>query len=94
MKGALVASCNFFNAVDSWVEDIAVEGEAVRSTIHVRWDGTSETVKVDHLVSVVELQDVANALDGVHVLVSIRVQVVERIWRSRVAIRQSEIDGD
>ena len=60
----------------------------------VRRDGASEAIQVDLLVRVVELEDVADALDGVQVLVPVRVHIVERVRRARVSVREREVDGD
>jgi len=47
-------------AVDSGIEDVSIESEAVRGSIVVGWDGSSKAIEVDVLVSVVELKDVAD----------------------------------
>ena len=60
VKGALVTIDNCRDAIDSRVEDVAVEGEAVRSSVAVRRHSATETIQVDHLVLVVELEDVAD----------------------------------
>ena len=60
LKGALVTIDNCRDAIDSGVEDIAVEGEAVRASVAVRRHSATETIQVDHLVLVVELEDVAD----------------------------------
>ena len=48
------------DTVDAGVEDIAVEGEAVRASVAVWRHSATETIQVDHLVLVVELEDVAD----------------------------------
>ena len=73
----LILGDNFLNAVDSWVEDVSVQSETVRCTICLRWDCATKTVQVYHLVGVVELQDLANGLDGLKVLILSRVKVVQ-----------------
>ena len=65
LEGSLVALHHFLNAVDARIEDISIEREAVRTPIRVGWDGAPKPVQVDLLVRVIELQDVADALDGV-----------------------------
>ena len=47
-------------------------------------------------VLIVLFKDAHDALDGIciMVLVCLSVQIMERIWVSRYAIRKSEVDGD
>ena len=93
-NGTLVAIDYFLDAVDTRVEDVTVEGEAVRASVHVGRNGATESVQVDLLVGVVELEDVSDALDGVQVLVPVRVHEVERFGGAGVSVRQGEVDGD
>ena len=65
LEGSLVALHHFLNAVDARIEDISIEREAVRTPIRVGWDGAPKPVQIDLLVRVIELEDVADALDGV-----------------------------
>ena len=46
-----------FEAIHAWVEDVAVHGEAVRSSVVIRRYCTAEAIELDLLVGVVELQD-------------------------------------
>ena len=50
IDGALVALNDFVDAVDTWVEDITVEGKTVTTTVSVRWDRATKSVQVDLLV--------------------------------------------
>ena len=75
--GLAVLSYHGLDAVDSRIEDITIQGEAVGSTLCIRWNCSSVAIQIDHLITVVELKDVANALDGLHVLVSARVRVMK-----------------
>ena len=77
LEGALVALYHLLDAVDARIEDVAIEREAVRAPIGVGRDGAPKPIQVDLLVSVVKLQDVTDALDGVKVLIAVRVHVVE-----------------
>ena len=58
----LVMERDSFEAIHAWVEDVAVHGEAVRSSVVIRSYCTAEAIELDLLVGVVELQDWANAL--------------------------------
>ena len=77
VQSALVACNHFLDAVDLWVENITVQSKAVGATLSVWWDGAAEAVQIDLLARVVELEDVADALNRVQVLVAIRILEVE-----------------
>lgn len=46
----LVAMCHAFDSVNAGIEDVSVEGEAVRGASGVRWDCTTEPIQVDLLI--------------------------------------------
>ena len=73
----LIALNDLLDTIDTWIEDITIEREAVRASIIIRWDRTAKSIQVDHLVTVVELEDVANGLNRLQVLVPLRVEEVE-----------------
>ena len=73
----LIALDDLLDTIDTWIEDITIECEAVRASIIIRWDRTAKSIQVDHLVTVVELEDVANGLNRLQVLVPLRVEEVE-----------------
>ena len=50
VESMLIAVDHTFDTRDTWVEDIAIEGKAVRSTRWVRRDSTSKAVQVDHFI--------------------------------------------
>ena len=93
-NGTLVAIDNLLDAVDARVEDVTVEGETVGASVHIGRNGATEPVQIDLLVGVVELEDVADALDGVQVLVPVRVHVVERVGGAGIPVGQGEVDSD
>ena len=64
LESVLVCLHDSLNAVDTRVEDVTVQSEAVRSAGIVRRDSTAEAVKINLLVSVVELKDITNVLDS------------------------------
>ena len=64
-KRRLVVIDHRLDAVDARVEDIAVQGEAVRRTIVEGWNGSAKAVQIDHLVAVVELEDVVGSFSVV-----------------------------
>ena len=77
---------DFSDTVYSWIEDITIKSETVRSTIVVGWDRAAKTVQVDHLICVVELKDVSDGLDSLQVLIVLWVKVVERFSLTRITV--------
>ena len=77
---------DFGDTVYSWIEDITIKSETVRSTIVVGWDRAAKTVQVDHLIGVVELKDVSDGLDSLQVLIVLWVKVVERFSLTRITV--------
>ena len=77
---------NLWNTVYTRIKDITIESEAVRSSVVVGWDRAAEPVQVDHLVTVVELENVSDGLDCLQVLIILGVEVVERLALSRVTV--------
>ena len=94
LQSILIALDHTLNPGNAGIEDISVQGEAVRRTVGVGRDCATEAVEVDHLVSVIELENVAHILDSLQILVALRVEIVKRGWLARVAIGQGEVDGD
>ena len=86
-------SDDFLHSVDSRVEDVAVEGEAVGGPIRVGRDGATEAIQIDLLVAIVELEDVADAANGLKILVAIGVEEVQRVHISRVTVRKGEVES-
>lgn len=82
---------DFFQAIDSWIEDVTVEGETVRS-LRLRRNHGTKAVKIYHLVGIVVLQDTTYTLNGAKILVSI-VKIVKWVRLSWISIWSREIDG-
>ena len=82
----LIVSDHLLNTVDARVEDIAVHGKAVRRLLVVRGHSTAEAIKIDLLISVVELQNVAHLVDDLQILVPGLVEIVKGVGLPRVAI--------
>jgi len=59
VKRSLIAVDNFLDTTDTRVEDVTIEGETVRSSVGVGRDSSAETIEVDLLITIVELQDIA-----------------------------------
>ena len=53
----LVSKSDAFEAIDSWIEDVTVHGEAMRGSVIVGSDRATEAIQLDLLVSIVELKD-------------------------------------
>jgi len=64
---------DLLDSIDSWVENVTVQGEAVWGFLIYRWNVASKAIKIDHLVRVVELEDISNVLDDGKVGISLRV---------------------
>jgi hypothetical protein len=66
----------------------------VSCTLPVRRDTTTESKQIDLLVGVVVLQNAANLVDDLQVLVFVHVPIVQTVWVLGVSVRQSEINGN
>ena len=86
LQGFLIMPDYLCDSIDAWIEDVSVEGEAVRRSLWVWRYGPTKAVQIDHFVAVVELKDVADASDGVQVLIAVRVEVVQGMCVARVPI--------
>ena len=86
LKGLLVVADYLCDTIHSWVENVSIECKAVRRALRVGGYGPAKTVEIDHLVTVVELEDVTDASYGVEVLVAVRVKVVQGVSIARVPI--------
>lgn len=92
--GVLVSVDDLGQAVDSRVENVSIQCEAMGGSLVVGRHCSSEPVELDLLVGVVMLQDASNALDDLHILVFRRVEIVERSGVVGRSVRESEINGD
>lgn len=86
IEGALIAINNRWDTIDSRIKDIAIKSEAVRSSVCVRRDGATKAIEVNHLVLIIELKDVSNALDSMQILIAVRIHVMQGLGRSRISI--------
>lgn len=75
----LVMSYHFLELVYARVEDVTVHCKAVRCPLFVWENCTTEPKQVDLLICVVELQNAANLVNDLQVLILLHVPVVERI---------------
>jgi hypothetical protein len=79
LNGMLINFDHVFDSVHFGVEDVAIECEAVIGCLGIRWDGCSEPKHWDLLVTVVILQNAADSLNGLKVLVLLKItDVVQR----------------
>jgi hypothetical protein len=88
----LVGADDFLKAIDLGVEDVSVQGEAVRSPLTVGWDSATETIKRNLFVRVVKLEDFANVSNRLNVLIALGIKVVKRRSIIRSSIRKCEVD--
>jgi len=73
----------FLHSVDSRIENVPVEREAVRHSFWVRRNGASEAVQIYVLATVVILKDISDRSDRLNVLVF---QLVRTVERARVIV--------
>ena len=65
----------------------------MRGTSWVWRNRTSKAIKINHFVAVVELKDVTDAADRLEILISLWIEVMQRVLISRVTIGKREVDG-
>ena len=82
----MIALDDFLDSIDTWVEDITIESEAVGTSVIIGRDCATKPIQVDHLVTVIELEDVADGLYRLQVLVPLWVKEVERVMLTWVTI--------
>ena len=73
----MIALDDLLDSIDTWVEDVTIHGEAVGTSTVIGRDCATKTIQIDHLVTVVELEDIADGLNRLQVLVLLRVEEVE-----------------
>lgn len=77
LDGTLVAVNHFGDAIHTRIEDVTVESKTMRATLDIGGNCAAETIQIDLLVTVVELQDITHALNSCHVLVPIGVHEMQ-----------------
>ena len=95
MQRGIVSLQNSHSTVAIRIEDVTVESKAMRDSLAVR-NFSSETVDGEILVLIVLLKDLNNAGDGVCVVICVGswIQIMERPWIFRLAVRKGKVDGD
>ena len=73
----MIALNDLLDSIDTWVEDVTIHCEAMGTSTVIWRDCATKTIQVDHLVTVVELEDIADSLNRLQVLVPLRVEEVE-----------------
>lgn len=66
----------------------------MRSSLRVRWNCATKAEKVYSFVCIIKLQNAANLLDHLKVLVFSHVKVVQRLRVLWSAVAQSEVNGN
>ena len=86
------------DSVDVWPVGVSIQGESVHRVSHELPRGVlylcAKTIRRDQLIMVVILQDIADRIQGLQVLVLRRVLAVQRMRVLDWTVRASEIDGD
>lgn len=90
----LIVSNHFLQVVYSRIEYVPIQSEAVGRPLSVRRDSAAEPKQVDPFVSVIELQNAADLLNYLKVLVSGHVKVMQGLGTRRVAVAQCEVNRD
>jgi len=90
----LVVLHNLVQVMHARVEDVAVHGEAVGCALTVWQDAATETKQVDTLIGVVVLQNAANLVNHLQVLVPAHIPVVQRVGVRRMSVRKCEVNCD
>ena len=57
IQSMLVGKSDALKAINTWIEDVTVHGEAMRCPVVVRCNCTTEAIQLDLLVSIVKLKD-------------------------------------
>lgn len=94
IDAVLVVIYNVIEIVHSWIEDVSVHREAVRSNLGIWSDTTSEAEKIDLLIGVVVLKNTTDGVDNLQVLVLIHVEVMKRFWVVWRAIGKREVNSN
>lgn len=73
----LVVSNDLFELVDAWVKNVTIQGEAVRGTLRIGLNCTTEPKQIDLLICIVELQNSTDLINNLQVLVLLHIPVME-----------------
>jgi len=58
-----VVSDHVVYTIDTGIKNVAIHGEAVGCLLAVWRNGATETIKVYHLICIVELEELSNTVD-------------------------------
>lgn len=92
--GILVGLDAAFYTLAFRVKDVPVDRETVVRLSFVWGNDCPEAESWNEIIRIVVLQNRAHRLYSMEVLVSVRVQPMQRVATIRVPIRQSEVDSD
>ena len=68
-----------FNSLDLRLAEVSIESKAMGDTVRI-WIPASEPVDWEILVCVVVLKNRTDAPDGIQILITLFVPVVQRVW--------------
>lgn len=94
VHAVLVVVHDSLEPIDLRVEDVAIHRETVVRALVVWGHAGTETEKIDLFIGVIVLQDTADLVNHLQILVAGRVKVVERLRGAGVPITQREVDRD
>ena len=86
LERVLIARYHGFQAVHPRVENVSIQCKAMRRSVSVRWDRTTESIESDLFVCVVVLENFANISDCLQILVALWIKIMERILLSGISI--------
>jgi hypothetical protein len=93
LEGLLIMVDNFWNTIHSGVEDVTIQSKTVWSSLRGLRKGSTETIKIYHFRWVIVLQNIADRVDNLKILVPLRIKVMKRIGGVDCSIGKSEINS-
>lgn len=86
LNSSLVVLDDGIKSINSWIENVTIQSEAVGSSVVIWWNSTTKSIKIYLFVGIVELKNAADSLNSLEVLVSVWIEVMQRILLSWVSI--------
>lgn len=90
----LVVLHDFLDVVHPWIKNVSVHRKAMRWLLNEWLNRTAETKQIDFLVRVVVVQNAADLIDHLNVLVLFHVPIMEGIWITRLPVGHRKVNCD
>lgn len=94
VDGIFIGLDDSFDPVALRIENVSIKSKAVVRLLLVGRNGCPKAQHWDLLVRVVVLQDAANRLYGIQVLVLLHVKVMQGVWFRGMSIGRGKINGN